>query len=136
MHRSTLGAADLTTVILGGIVVLVGLLSFVDPNGDRGAVVLLGILGGLLAAFVPLQPQLAPATKLPATRGLVLLLAGILAAGGLGLGALRRLSALFSTGVFSIIFDTGLIAAIALLFLGWQAYQREQGSASAPPPAA
>ena len=136
MHRSTLGAADLTTVILGGIVVLVGLLSFVDPNGDRGAVVLLGILGGLLAAFVPLQPQLAPATKLPATRGLVLLLAGILAAGGLGLGALRRFSALFSTGVFSIIFDMGLVAAIALLFLGWQAYQREQGSASAPPPAA
>jgi len=137
MNFATLSAEDRRTVILGAIVVVTGVLSFLDPTGDWGAVVFLAILGGVLAAFVPLQPQLAPATKLPATRGMVLLLAGVLAAGGFVLGGLTYISSVFSIRVFSIIFDIGLVASLVLLWFGWQAYQAEQGApSSAPPPPA
>jgi len=137
MNLSSLSAEDRRTVILGAIVVVAGVLSFLDPTGDWGAVVFLSIIGGALAAFVPLQPQVAPTSKLPATRGTVLLLAGILAAGGFALGGLTYISSVFSIRVFSIIFDIGLVASLVLLWFGWQAYQAEQGATgSAPPPPA
>jgi len=138
MNLSTLSAADRNIVILGAIVVVTGILSFLDPSGSWGAVVVLGILGGLLAGFVSLQAQVAPTVKLPAARGMVLLIAGLLAAGGFVLAGLTYLSYVFSIRIFSIIFDIGLLASLVLLWFGWQAYQREQGSSgtAAPPPAA
>ena len=126
MRFSQLSAEDRWNVILGVIVVVTGLVSFLDPTGSRGGLVLLGVLGGVLAAFVAVQPQVAPTTRLPSTRGTVLLVAGMLAAGGFVLGGLRFLSALFSLRTFSLIFDVGLVAALALLSLGWRAYGREQ----------
>jgi len=138
MNFSMLGAGDRNIAILGVIVVVTGVLSFLDPSGSWGAVVILGIIGGLLAAFVSVQAQMAPSVKLPATRGMVLLIAGLLAAGGFVLAGLTYLSYVFSIRIFSIIFDVGMIAAIVLLWFGWQAYQKEQGSSgtAAPPPAA
>jgi hypothetical protein len=138
MNISALNAADRNIVILGAIVVVTGLLSFLDPSGSWGAVVVLGILGGLLAGFVSLQAQVAPTVKLPAARGMVLLIAGLLAAGGFVLAGLTYLGYVFSIRIFSIIFDAGLVASLVLLWLGWQAYQKEQGSTgtAAPPPGA
>jgi hypothetical protein len=138
MNFSALAAADRNNVILGAIVVVTGVLSFLDPTGSWGAVVLLGIIGGFLAGFVSLQAQVAPTMKLPAARGIVLLIAGLLAAGGFVLGGLTYLSYVFSIRIFSIIFDVGLIASLVLLWFGWQAYQKEQGASgtAAPPPAA
>jgi len=138
MNFSMLGAGDRNIVILGAIVVVTGVLSFLDPSGSWGAVVVLGIIGGLLAAFVSLQAQIAPSVKLPTTRGMALLIAGLLAAGGFVLAGLTYLSYVFSIRIFSIIFDIGLIASLVLLWLGWQAYQKEQGSSgtAVPPPGA
>ena len=76
MNMQMLGAGDRRYLILGALVALMGLLSFLDPSGSWGAVVLVGILGGLLAAFVAVQPQVAPTVKLPASKGTVLLVAG------------------------------------------------------------
>src|SRR5262245_18197675 len=118
MNLSALSAADRNNVILGAIVVVTGVLSFLDPSGSWGAVVVLGILGGLLAAYVSLQAQIAPTVKMPATRGMVLLVAGLLAAGGFVLAGLTYLSYVFSIRIFSIIFDIGLIASLILLWFG------------------
>jgi len=129
MRFSLLSAADRWNVILGAIVVVTGLVSFLDPTGSRGGMMLLGILGGVLATYVALQPRVAPTTRLPTTRGTVLLVAGMLAAGGFVLGGLRFPGALFSLRTFSLIFDVGLVAALVLLWLGWRAYGREQDGA-------
>lgn len=136
--QQMLGSGDRRYLILGAVVALTGLLSFLDPSGSWGAVVLVGILGGLLAAFVAVQPQVAPTVKLPTTKGTVLLVAGALAAGGFVIAALTYMSYVFAlTRIFSIIFDIGLVASLVLLWFGWQAYQAEQGKTpAASPPAA
>jgi hypothetical protein len=133
MNWSMLGAADRRNLVLGAIVVVAGVLSVIDR---WGAVVYLGIIGGLLAAFVAVQPQVAPTVRLPATKAMLLLVAGALAAAGFVLAGLTYLGAMFSIRLFSIFFDIGLVASLVLLWFGWQAYQAEQGAAgpTAPPP--
>ena len=135
MNFSLLSAADRRNLILGAIVVVTGLLSFLDPSGSWGSVVFIGILGGLLAAFVAVQPQVAPAMKLPTTKGLLLLVAGALAAAGFVIAGLTWFSYLISIQIFSIIFDVGLVASVVLLWFGWQAYQAEQKNPASPPAA-
>lgn len=138
MNFSKLSAADKRTLVLGAIVAVAGVLSFMDPSGNWGAVVVIGILGGLLAVYVAAQPQMAPAMKLPATKGMLLLVAGGAAALGFVIAGLTWFSYVIEvTRVFSIIFDVGLVAAVLLLWFGWTAYQAEpKAAAPAPPPAA
>ena len=136
MNFSSLSAADKRTLMLGAIVTVAGILSFMDPSGSWGAVVVIGILGGLLAMYVALQPQLAPGMKLPASKGMLLLAAGAAAALGFVIAGLTYFSFVIEvTRVFSIIFDIGLVAALVLLWFGWTAYQAEsKPAAPAPPP--
>jgi len=135
MNFSSLSASDKRTLILGAIVVVAGILSFMDPSGSWGAVVVVAILGGLLAVYVVVQPQMAPAMKLPATKGMLLLAAGAAAAFGFVLAGLTYLSYVLAvTRPFSLIFDVGLVAAVLLLWFGWVAYQGEPKAAAAAPP--
>jgi hypothetical protein len=135
MNFSSLSASDKRTLVLGAIVAVAGILSFMDPSGSWGVVVVIGILGGLLAVYVAVQPQMAPAMKLPATKGMLLLAAGAAAAVGFVIAGLTWFSYVIAvTRVFSIIFDVGLVAAIALLWFGWVAYQAEPKTAAAAPP--
>lgn len=132
MNFSSLSAADRRTLILGAVVVITAVLSFMDPTGSWGAVMVLAIIGGLLAIYVALQPQLAPTMKLPATKGLLLLIAGGAAALGFVVAGLTWFSYVLQfTRLFSIIFDVGLVASIALLWFGWVAYQSERTGAPA-----
>jgi hypothetical protein len=136
MNFSKLSAADKRTLVLGAIVAVAGVLSFMDPSGSWGAVVVIGILGGLLAVYVAVQPQMAPAMKLPATKGMLLLVAGGAAALGFVIAGLTWFSYVIEvTRVFSIIFDVGLVAAVLLLWFGWTAYQAEPKAAAPAPPA-
>lgn len=136
MKFSSLSASDRRTLVLGAIVAIAGILSFMDPSGSWGAVVVIGILGGLLAVYVAVQPQMAPAMKLPATKGMLLLAAGGAAALGFVIAGLTWFSYVIEvTRVFSIIFDVGLVAALALLWFGWLAYQAEPKAAAPAPPA-
>ena len=63
-----------------------------DPSGSWGVVVVIGILGGLLAVYVAVQPQMAPAMKMPATKGMLLLAAGAAATLGFGIAGLTWFS--------------------------------------------
>ena len=136
MKFSSLSMSDKRTLALGAIVAVAGILSFMDPSGSWGAIVVIGILGGLLAVYVAVQPQMSPTMKLPATKGMLLLVAGAAATLGFVIAALTYFSFVIEvTRVFSIIFDIGLVAAIALLWFGWLAYQAEPKAAAPAPPA-
>jgi len=128
MDFGKLSAADRRTLIVAAVVVVTGVASIIDDWGG-GAVI--GLLAGAAAAAVILLPQLAPATRLPAPKGLSLLVTGGLAAIGFVLAAIQWSRYLTDFGsVYSILFDVGLVASIVLLWFGWTAYQAESKSAA------
>jgi hypothetical protein len=134
MNFASLSAIDKRITIAGAAVAIIGVVSFLDPSGSWGPVMVLAILGGLLGAFVALQPQVAPAMKLPMSRGMTLLAAGVGAAGGYAIGMLTYIGYISRnlTDPFVILMVVGLIAGIVLLLTGWQAYQAEPKAAAAP----
>jgi hypothetical protein len=137
MNFSSLSASDKRTLVLGAIVAVAGILSFMDPSGSWGVIVVIGILGGLLAVYVAIQPQMAPSMKLPATKGMLLLVAGAAAALGFVVAGLTYFGYVLEvTRVFSIIFDIGLVASIVLLWFAWLAYQAEPKAVAPPAPPA
>ena len=146
MNFSTLSATDRRILLTGGIAAIVGVLSFLDPNGSWGTLMALTLLAGLAAAFVALQPQVAPTTKLPMQKGLLVLILGGIATGATGLAVLTYLGYILRNIVdfFTLSMIVGLIASIVLLLTGWRLYQAElpatrtpdaPASMSTPPPA-
>src|SRR6186997_40189 len=127
MDISKLSAADKRILYASIGVIIGGIVGIIDRWGFGGTI---GLLGGLAAAVVVLLPQLAPSMKLPAARSVVLLGAGIAAAGGMGLAVLTYLGyALDITRIYTILFDLGFVSALVLLWLTWTAYQADQGRA-------
>ena len=139
---SKLNASDKRFAILGAVVAVAGVLSFADPSGSWGSVVALGILAGVGAVLVVLWPQLQPNSALPVPKGTALLVCGVVAAGAFAIAGLTWFSYVIAvTRLFSIIFDIGLVAAIALAYFGWLAYAADNRTAPAAavpatPPAA
>lgn len=131
MNFSALSAADKRIAGVAGLVALLALLSFLDPAGDWGPVMILGLLGGLAALFIVLQPQMAPTMKMPVARGLGLLVSGAAAALGFVLADLSYISyiAKYITDIFVILMIIGLVASLYLAWIGWQSYQAESGAA-------
>ena len=134
MDFSKLGANDRNALIAGIVVAATALLSI---TGNWGVFMVLSLLAGLAAIFIVLQPQIAPAMRLPAPKGMSLLIAGAVATAATGLTAVDWLGWIVE---HFVAFDTlqfviGLIAAIALLYLGWVAYAAERGAAPSAPPA-
>jgi hypothetical protein len=133
MDISKLSAADKRILYASIGVIIGGLVGIVDRWGFGGNV---GLIGGLVAAAVVLQPQLAPTMKLPMAKSMILLGAGVAAGGGFALSILTYLrDALDLTRIYSILFDLGFVAAIVLLWLTWNGYKAEQ-ALSAPAAAA
>jgi hypothetical protein len=133
---SKLNASDKRFAILGAIVAVAGVLSFADPSGSWGSVVGLGILAGVGAVLVVLWPQLQPNSPQPVPKGPPRLICGVVAAGAFAIAGLTWFSYVIAvTRVFSIIFDIGLIAAIALAYFGWMAYADKRTAPAAAMPA-
>jgi len=128
MDFGKLSASDKRILIAAAVVVVTGLTSVTDK---WGAGVIIGLLAGLAAIAVVLLPQLSPGAKLPAPKGLSLLVLGIAATAGFALSALTYLDyvVLFNR-LYSLLFDAGLIASVVLLWFGWTAYQAESKSAA------
>jgi hypothetical protein len=128
MNFSTLSANDRLAAIAAAIVVITGLISIAQ---DWGALVFLSLAAGVVALFVVLQPQIAPAVKLPMTKGVLLLGMGAISTVVLLVVALQWIDYILTPPIF--VFDTiqyfiGVIAAVVLLFAGWRAYQAEKGT--------
>jgi hypothetical protein len=135
MDFSKLSSNDRTALIAGVIVVVTALISVAN---NWGVFMILSRLAGLAAVFIVLQPQLAPAMKLPAPKGLSLVGAGGVATVATGLTAIDWLSWIFGHLVSfdAIQFLVGLVAAVVLLYAGWMAYTAERGTVAPPMPAA
>ena len=140
MNFSSLNASDRRIVITAAIAALMALLSFFDPSGDWGTTVGLSLIAALAAIAVVLWPQLSPNSALPVPRGLSLLVLGAVTAAGFVIAALVYLSFVFRINLFSILFDVGLVASLALLYFAWLEYQAAPKAAapaaptSTPPP--
>jgi hypothetical protein len=135
MDMSKLSASDRRILITAVIVVIGGVVAIMDRWGI-GAII--GGLAGLGAVLVILQPQLMPTMRLPAPRATSLLILGGIAAVGFVLSALQWLGYVFDFRIMTILFDIGLVAAVALLYFTWMEYQATTASgapaSSAPPP--
>jgi hypothetical protein len=127
-----LDSSDKRIVIASVGVMIGGVVSIIDSWGVGG---ILGGLAGLGAAYVVLQPQLAPAMKMPAPKPTLLLGLGGVAAIGFILSALQWFEYFTNIArVYTLLFDVGLVSAIVLAYFAWMGYQADKGPAAPPPP--
>jgi hypothetical protein len=141
MNLSKLSSSEKMAVYGAVVLVLAGIVS------NWGGLMWLSVLAGIAALVVIFLPQFSPGTKLPGSRGSLLVGLGAIAAGGAVIEFLRFLSYFFNTldDYQTWLFAIGLIAALVLLWAAWQAFQAEGGKfdvgmsggqAAAPPPPA
>jgi hypothetical protein len=135
MSFRTMAAADRQVLIAGVVITITALISFVDPAGTWGGIMVVSVLAGLAAAYVAVQPQVAPSMRMPMTKGLSLVVLGVAATTASVTALLSYLGYVFQylTDVYVLIFLVGLVASISLLWIGWRAYKAESGVSAAPP---
>lgn len=125
---STLSANDRLAAVAAVVVIITGLISIAT---EWGPLVFLSLAAGVGVLFVILQPQIAPAVKLPMTKGVLLLGLGAIATVVLLVVALIWIDYILTPPIFvldTIQFFIGVVAAIVMLFAGWRAYQAEKGT--------
>jgi hypothetical protein len=133
MDLSKLSAADKRILYAAVGVVIGGIIGIVDAWGIFATI---GLLAGIAAVFVLLQPQLAPTMRMSMPKSTVLFACGAIAAVGFGLSILTYLRyALDITRIYSILFDLGFVAALLLAWLTWTAYKATMPAATAAPAA-
>ena len=126
MNFSTLSATEKMAVYASVVVAILGLWSLTHAWGGLMVLPVLAAVGMLLVLFAP---SIMPTTRLPGSKGSLLLLTGGLAAVIWALSTLSWLGwivdhlAAFDT----IQFLVGLVAALAMGWFGWQAFQAEGG---------
>lgn len=137
MNLRSLSSGDQRILITGMVIAVTALISFVDPAGSWGGIMIVSVLAGLGAAYVAAQPQISPTMKLPAAKGLSLLVLGAAATAASAIALLSYIGYVFNnlTDIYEIIFLVGLVASIYLLWIGWMAYKAEGGATTAPPAA-
>jgi len=135
MSFRSMGAADQRLLIAGAVVAITALISFVDPGGSWGGIMIVSVLAGLAAAYIAVQPQVAPTMRLPATKGLSLLVLGAAATAASVIALVSYVGYVFKNlaDIYELIFLVGLVASIYLLWVGWQAYKAEGVASMAPP---
>lgn len=127
---ANLSANDRLAAIAAVVVIITGLISIATAWGP---LVFLSLAAGVGALFVVLQPQIAPAVKLPMTKGVLLLGLGAIATVVLLVVALVWIDYILTPPIFvvdTIQFFIGVVAAVVLLYAGWRAYQAEKGTTS------
>ena len=140
MNFSALSQNDRLALGAAVVVVITALLSL---SNDWGLLMAVSLLAGLAVLAVVFQPQVAPAMKLPTSRGLALLALSALAVLATGLTAINWLGWILGHLVSfdTIQFLVGLVAALVMAWAGWGAYQADgpatsTATASGPPPEA
>src|SRR4029079_3695806 len=107
------------------------------PAGSWGGIMIVSVLAGAAAAFVALQPQVAPAMRLPMTKGLSLLVLGAAATAASLIALVSYLGYVFKylTDIYVLIFLVGLVASIFLLWIRWRSHQAASRNSPVPPAA-
>lgn len=126
MNFSTLNATEKMAVYASVVVAILGLWSWSHAWGTLMVLAVLAAIGMLLVLFAP---SIMPNTKLPGSKGSLLLVTGGIAAVIWALSALTYLGWIFGhLATFDTLqFLVGLVAALAMGWFGWQAFQAEGG---------
>jgi hypothetical protein len=131
---SALNANDRMAAVAAVIVLVTGIISLAN---QWGFLMVLPILAGVGVLGVIFQARMAPATKLPMTKGTLLLALGAGAAVIWVIVTIQWIEYILTPPIFifdSIQFIIGLVAAFVMAFAGWRAFQAEKGTAGVPPP--
>jgi hypothetical protein len=123
MDLSKLSSNEKMAVYSSVVLVLAGIIS------NWGGLMWLSVLAGVAVLAVVLLPQISPSTKLPGSKGSLLVALGGIAAAGAVIEFLRFISYFFNTldDYRTWLFAIAAIAAVYLLWLGWKAFQAEGG---------
>ena len=120
---SKLSANEKMAVYSALVLVLGGVIS------NWGGLMWLSVLAGIAVLAVLFLPQFSPATKLPGSKGSILVALGGIAAAGAVIEFLRFLSYFFHTldDYQTWLFAVAAIAAVVLLWTAWKEFQAEGG---------
>jgi hypothetical protein len=122
MDFARLDSNDRTAVIASAVVLVLGIVSFVNEWGNA---MLLSIIGALAMLAFVFMPQLLPTTALPAPRGLLMLAAGGIAALFWLIAAIDWLGYIVDNlgNLDTLQFLVGFVASLVMAWAGWQAFQ-------------
>ena len=126
MDFSKLGSNEKMAVYGSVVVVVTGIVSLVN---SWGGLIILPLLAALVMLLVLFAPSIMPNTKLPGSKGSLMLVAGGVAAVFWIISALTWLDWIFG---HLATFDTlqylvGLAGSLVMGWTGWQAFQAEGG---------
>jgi hypothetical protein len=126
MNFSALSATEKMAVYASLLVAVLGLWSLSQGWGGLLILAVLAAIGMLLVLFAP---ALMPRTKLPGSKGSLMLVTGGVAAVVWALSALTWIGWIFGhlATIDTLQFVVGLLAALAMGWFGWQAFQAEGG---------
>ncbi len=126
MNFSTLNATEKMAVYASVVVAILGLWSWSHAWGTLMVLAVLAAIGMLLVLFAP---SVMPNTKLPGSKGSLMLVTGGIAAVIWALSALTYLGWIFGhLATFDTLqFLVGLVAALGMGWFGWQAFQADGG---------
>ena len=126
MNFSQLSANEKMAVYASAVVVVTGIVSLVNAWGALIILPLAAAVGTLLVLFAP---SIMPNTKLPGSKGSLMLILGGVAALFWVISALTWLDWIFGhLGRFDTLqYLVGLIGSLVMGWTGWQAFQAEGG---------
>jgi hypothetical protein len=126
MNFSKLSSNEKVAVYASAVVVVTGIVSLIN---DWGGLVILPLLAALAMLLVLFAPAIMPHTKLPGSRGSLMVVLGGVAALFWVISSLSWLDWIFShLGSFDTLqYLVGLIASLVMGWTGWQSFQAEGG---------
>lgn len=88
----------------------------------------IGILAGVAMLVIVLQPQLAPKTSLPGSRGSLMIVVGGIGGAIMVLGLLTTLEfTFFRFGIADLLFLVAVAGAVLMAYAAWREFQAEGG---------
>jgi hypothetical protein len=132
---SKLSANDRHASVAAVVVVFSGLVSVLD---DWGAILVLAVLAAVGALGVVFAPRLAPAARLPGSKGSLLVIAGVVAVLSWIVSTVTWLDWIFGhlLDIYTLVFLFGLAGAALMAWTGWVALSAEGGKLRLGIPAA
>ena len=135
MNLAALSSNEKMGVYAAVVVLVTSIWSLVN---DWGGWIVLPLLASIAMLLVLFQPSLMPTTKLPGSKGSLLLVTGLVAALGWVISAVGWIEWISNHigSIDTLQFLVGLVASLVMAWVGWQAFQGEGGQLKMGMPAA